>query len=89
MILASFMDKKSADGALSQLKALGLVWDLLLAIAIPTIGLALLGRYLDQRWHTAPAFILIGLVVALVLTVVLVKRKAQQIQNDLKKPPES
>lgn len=83
------MDKKSADGALSQLKALGLVWDLLLAIALPVIGLALFGQYLDRRWHTTPAFILIGLVIALVFTVFLVKRKAQQIQNDLKKPPES
>lgn len=77
------MQKDDSKKTFSQLKALGLVWDLLLGIAIPTVSFALLGRFLDQRWHTSPWLTMIGLALALVVTMVIVTRKGREIQKDL------
>ncbi|GHO92434.1 hypothetical protein KSF_024820 [Reticulibacter mediterranei] len=45
---------------------LALVGQLGFSIATPTILLAILGNYLDGRFHTAPLFILLGLLLGLI-----------------------
>ena len=66
-------------------KALGFVWDVLIAIAIPTVLFALVGRWMDTRWHIAPLFSIIGLVLALAVVVVLMMRKTKQLKEMMKK----
>jgi len=66
-------------------KALGFVYDVLFAIAIPTVLLALAGRWLDTRWHVAPLFSLIGLALALAVVIVLMMRKTKQLKKLMKK----
>lgn len=69
--------------ALSQLKSLRLVWDLLFMVAVPTVVFALVGRALDSRWHTSPIFTLMGLFLALIVTSIIMYRKAKTIALDL------
>ena len=45
---------------------LALVGQLGFTIATPTILLAILGNYLDGRFHTTPLFILLGLLLGLI-----------------------
>ena len=59
-------------------QALGFVWDIFFAVAVPTVIFALAGRWLDTRWHVTPLFTVIGLVLALAIIYVLVKRKARR-----------
>ena len=65
-------------------QAVGFVWDLLASIAVPTILLALLGRWLDNRWHTTPWLTVVGLVVAIVIAGLMVYRLAERGKNLLK-----
>lgn len=65
-------------------QALDLVWDILLAIAVPSVLFALGGRWLDQRWHTTPLFLILGLLAALGITTLLVIRKAKKLQALMK-----
>lgn len=59
--------------------ALGIVWDIGLAVAIPTVVSALGGRWLDTRLGTSPLFILLGLFLALAVSGVLVVRMGRKI----------
>lgn len=47
-------------------RPLALVGQLGFTIAIPIALLAFLGNYLDGRFHTAPLFILLGLLLGLI-----------------------
>ena len=80
---------KLSTGTSSPLEAVSFVWDVLFSIAVPTTLFALFGRWLDQRWHSAPWMTVLGLLLALALAAVLVMRKAKQylvmIHKDLKK----
>jgi len=73
-------DKKAN---LKLLQALNVVWDVILIIAVPTILLALGGRWLDRHFNSSPWFTLFGLVIALAIVYVLVSRKAKDIAKDL------
>lgn len=66
---------------ISQLQALGYVGEFLVAILVPTIFCALGGRWLDQRYHTSPFGVLVGLVFALVLVAIVVRRKAEELKR--------
>lgn len=78
-----------STGPKPSLDALSFVWDVIFSIAIPTTLFALLGRWLDQRWHTSPWMTILGLILALGLAFVLVMRKAKQFLATLPKkiPP--
>ncbi len=69
-----------------QLEALGMVWNVIFSIAIPTTLLALGGRWLDNRWHSSPWMTLLGLALALGISYVLVSRQAKAIAANLKTP---
>jgi len=65
-------------------EALGYVWELLVLIAVPTIALALAGRWLDRRYHTTPWATIAGLFLAILICAVVVKRKGASIAERLK-----
>jgi F0F1-type ATP synthase assembly protein I len=46
-------------------------------IAIPAVGAALLGKWLDDKYGTEPLYLILLLIVAFTLTAVLVYKKAQ------------
>lgn len=56
-----------------------LVGQLGFEIALPLVGFALGGRWLDQRLGSSPALLLIGMALAVFLSTVLVARKIKKI----------
>lgn len=64
-------------------EALGVVWEIGTAIAIPTILFALLGRWVDRRYGTSPFFIIAGLFLALVVITVFTVKKGKKIARKL------
>ncbi|MFH1620858.1 MAG: AtpZ/AtpI family protein [Patescibacteria group bacterium] len=69
--------------SMSPWQALNIVWDILLAIAVPTVIFGLGGRYLDKRYDTSPIFLILGLAMSLALVSVIVTRKAKDIAKRL------
>jgi len=59
--------------------SLRLAWNLGYIIAIPVVVLGFGGAYLDRYMQTSPLFILIGFVLAAVLSAVGVYRKVKEI----------
>lgn len=53
-----------------------------LIIALPLIGLIILGLYLDKKYGTVPLFILIGLFVALGISSVMLYKRINQILSE-------
>lgn len=47
-------------------------------IAVPAVLAALIGKWLDARYQTAPRFLMILLLVAFVLTAVFIVKKAKK-----------
>ncbi len=78
--------KTTENKAVGAMAALGFVWEVLIAIAVPTILLALGGRWLDTRWNTAPWFSVIGLFLSLGIVLFLMTRKAKKLSALLKQP---
>lgn len=56
-----------------------LVGQLGFEIALPLVGFALGGRWLDTRLGSSPALLLIGMAVAVFLSTVLVARKIKKM----------
>lgn len=67
----------SSDAAYQRL-AMRIFADFSGTIAIPAVLAALLGKWLDARYGTGPAFLIALLAIALVLTAVIVVRKAKR-----------
>ncbi|MFH1078507.1 MAG: AtpZ/AtpI family protein [Patescibacteria group bacterium] len=72
-------DKKTTSAWM----ALGIVWEIGVAVAVPTVLAALAGRWLDTRFGTSPLFIILGLFVALGVSGILVVRKGRRIVTQL------
>jgi len=52
------------------------------SIAVPAVLAAVLGKWLDQKYHTQPRFLILLLTVALLSTAVHLQKKAVQYQSD-------
>lgn len=52
------------------------------SIAVPAVLAALLGKWLDQKYHTQPRYLIILLVIAFIFTAVHLQKKAKQYQTD-------
>ena len=48
---------------------------------VPTIGMTLLGSYLDTQWQTKPVMLVIGIVMGTALATVLVRRQLKRIES--------
>ena len=60
-------------------EAMNLAWELGYTIALPIVILGFGGAYADKKFGTTPLFILIGIVVAMVLTSIGIIRKVKKI----------
>jgi len=60
-----------------------LAWGLGFQIAIPLVIFALLGRVLDNKFNTGPWLLLLGVLIAIVVTSLLVYKKVNGIMSDL------
>lgn len=52
-------------------------------IALPIIGLGLLGKWLDKHYHVT-YFVLIGVLLALTISVIWIGRRIADIRKDMK-----
>ncbi|MFA5926367.1 MAG: AtpZ/AtpI family protein [Parcubacteria group bacterium] len=59
--------------------AASLAWELGYLIAIPLVVLALLGRFIDRKYHTEPWFFLLGIILAILITSYTVYKKSKDI----------
>ncbi|HAI98455.1 TPA: hypothetical protein DCL30_02835 [Candidatus Peribacteria bacterium] len=76
---------KRPDSPPSIFLAVRLAWDLGFIIAIPIAVLGFGGAYLDRTFGTSPLLLLIGFVLAIVITTVGLKRKLKTILSPSKK----
>jgi len=51
-------------------------------IAVPAVLGALLGKWLDDKYHTAPKYLMVFLLIALVFTAVIIVKKARFYQKE-------
>ena len=49
------------------------------------VALSLLGKYLDQRWQTGPWLLIIGFVLSLLISVLIIYRKAKRYGQEYQK----
>jgi len=80
------MDEPVKNDKLRQLQAVGMVWNVIVSIALPTTLMALGGRWLDRRFGSSPWMTILGLLAALGISYLLVIRQAKQIAETLKTP---
>lgn len=52
------------------------------SIAIPAVLAALLGKWLDTKYHTAPKFLILLLLLALLSTAWMIVKKAKKYQKE-------
>jgi len=58
---------------------ISLAFEMGYTIAIPLVIFALLGRFLDKKLTTSPLFLLVGMLLAVILTSILVYKKINRI----------
>ncbi|MEK7516510.1 MAG: AtpZ/AtpI family protein [Patescibacteria group bacterium] len=61
--------------------ALALAWELGYTIAIPIVIFAIGGRFLDKKLGSSPIFLLLGILLALIVSGVGVYRRTKRIMN--------
>lgn len=57
-------------------------WELGYTIAVPLVIFALLGRFLDNKYEASPIFLIVGIFFAMIISGILVFRKAKKILED-------
>ena len=77
------METNQPKQEMTRWEAGGFVWEVLLSVAVPTTLFALAGRWLDRRWNVSPWMTVAGLALALVVSALLVLRKARQYKERL------
>ena len=77
-------DTPVQNKAISRLEAIGFVWDVFFSVSIPTVVFALIGRWLDMTWHTSPYATIAGLLLSLVVSGLLIWRKATDMSKRMK-----
>ncbi len=66
------------------MNAFGFASEFGFVIALPIIGLGLLGKWMDSRYGTK-YFVLVGILLAIFVTTVWIARRLKGIMEDLKK----
>ena len=65
--------------------ALALAWELGYTIAIPIVIFAIGGRFLDKKFGSSPILLLLGILLALIISSVGVYRKTMKVMNETNK----
>jgi F0F1-type ATP synthase assembly protein I len=65
--------------------AVSLAWELGYSIAVPLVGLALVGRFLDKKLESSPWFLLTGILISISISSYLIYRKTVDILDNLDK----
>lgn len=65
--------------------AVSLAWELGYSIAVPLVGLALVGRFLDKKFESSPWFLLAGILISISVSSYLIYRKTVDILDNLDK----
>ncbi|HET8884166.1 MAG TPA: AtpZ/AtpI family protein [Candidatus Saccharimonadales bacterium] len=60
---------------------LGTIGDTTWRMFIPTIGMTVLGLFVDKWLHTTPWLMIVAMIIGIALTVVLVKRQIKQVKK--------
>ena len=74
----------SSSAQTSAAIALGMSWQLLVVIVVPIVG----GHLLDSRYHTTPVWMIVGMVIGLLGTIVVVRQVVQQLNGVMGAPKE-
>ena len=64
-------------------KALSYAWQFGYTITVPLVVFALGGRFLDRSLGTSPWLLIGGIILSMVLSSILLVRKAMQIMKDV------
>jgi len=65
--------------------ALSFIGQVGIATAVPLVALALLGRYLDQQFNTTPKLFIIGIAIAAVASVLILRQITKKMIAGIKK----
>jgi len=65
--------------------ALALAWELGYTIAIPIVIFAIGGRFLDKKLGSSPILLLLGILLALIISSVGVYRKTMKVMSETNK----
>lgn len=65
-----------------QYKLIGIAMEMGYLIAVPLVGLALLGAFLDKAFNTKPLLLLFSILFAIIISSVLVYRKTKEMIDD-------
>jgi F0F1-type ATP synthase assembly protein I len=67
----------TASAQTSAAVALAMSWQLLVVIVLPIVG----GHLLDSRYHTSPVWMIAGMVIGLIGTIIVVRQAVQQLNE--------
>lgn len=67
------------NSSTSMWMALGLVWELGWLIAIPAFLFGFGGAYVDKHYGSSPTFVLVGLLLAFILSAFMVYRRVKGV----------
>lgn len=73
------MDRKEKN---RQFHALGIALEMGYFIAVPLVGMSIVGAFLDTTFHTKPLILLFSILFAIVISSVLVYRKTKEMIDD-------
>lgn len=76
------MTPKKDESRRYYLFALRIMGEITYLIAIPVVALALLGKWLDTRYETAPVFLILGFVLAALISGFSVWRRAKKLGQE-------
>lgn len=76
-------DNKSQNPA-EKYRVAGLAFEMGFIIALPLIGFLLLGKYLDQRFHTDPFLKIVAIFLALALTSIWLTRRFSELLESMR-----
>lgn len=74
-------DQESGTPSKLRVAPLVLAWELGYTIAIPIVGLALLGRVADSYFNTSPILLLVGIFLSILTSSYLIYKKVVNILN--------
>ncbi len=82
------MDEKTSKKSTSReyyLFAFKIMGDFGASIAIPVVLFVLVGQYLDEKYHRGPLFTILGFILAALISVKIIHKKAKYFGEEYKK----